>query len=255
VLILASLMGSLKVGAQRRLRAPLWWGAAAALATSALTWLLAAGALTALARYGECLEAVVSLIAIGVLLLITNWFFHDVYWTGWMANFHARKRRIIGGAAGQWLGLALLGFSSIYREGFETVLFLQALVLEGGSATVMGGVAVGLATTALIGLVVFTVQARLPYKKMLIVTGVMIGAVLLVMVGNTAHVLQVVGWLPTHPLRWLELPFWSGLWFGVFPTWEGLGLQAAAAAFVIGSYYLAEWLHRRTRRDSGVARG
>ncbi len=61
---------------------------------------------------------------------------------------------------------------------------------------------------------------------------------LLVMVGNTAHVLQVVGWFPTHPIRWLHIPYWLSSRFGVFATWEGL-LQFAAGAFVIGSYFLA----------------
>jgi high-affinity iron transporter len=248
VLILASLMGSLKLGEQRTYRRPLWWGAAAAFGATVLTWLVARQLLTTLARYGERLEAIVSLIAIGVLLLITNWFFHKVYWTGWIASFHDRKRRILGGAVGQWVGLATLGFTSIYREGFETVLFLQALVLEAGVVIVSGGVALGLAGTLLIGVVVFALQARLPYKKMLIVTGVMIGGVLLTMVGNTTHILQVVGWLPLHPIRWLSLPYWAGLWFGLFATWEGVGLQVAAAAFVIGSYVLAERLqHRRVR--------
>jgi high-affinity iron transporter len=251
VLILASLMGSLKFGEQRRYRTPLWIGAALAFAVTVLTWLVARGALVALARYGEKLEAVVSLIAIGVLLLITNWFFHKVYWTGWIANFHAKKKLLLGGAIGQMIGLVLLGFTSIYREGFETVLFLQALVLEGGSAVVLGGVALGLAGTLLVGLVVFALQAKLPYKKMLIVTGVMIGAVLLQMVGNTAHVMQVVGWLPIHPIRWLALPYWSGMWFGVYATWEGILLQAAAATFVIGSYYLAE--RQQKRRIAAVS--
>ena len=245
VLILASLMGSLKQGDNRRLRRPLWWGAAAAFAATVLTWMLMRGVLASFARYGERLEAVVSLIAIGVLLLITNWFFHKVYWTGWMANFHAQKKRIIGGSAGLILGLVMLGFTSIYREGFETVLFLQALVLEAGSAVVLGGVALGLGGTLLIGFLVFALQAKLPHKKMLIVTGIMIGGVLLVMVGNTAHVLQIVGWLPIHPLRGLTLPYWTGLWFGLFATWEGIGLQAAAGTFVIGSYLLAERLQHR----------
>ncbi|MBV9787621.1 MAG: FTR1 family protein, partial [Chloroflexi bacterium] len=221
VLILASLMGSLKMGESRKLRRPLWWGALAALGASVLTWIFMRGVLQSFARYGERLEAVVSLIAIGVLLLITNWFFHKVYWTGWMANFHAQKKRIIGGQAGLYFGLIALGFSSIYREGFETVLFLQALVLEAGTAVVLGGVALGMAGVLLIGVLVFALQAKLPHKKMLIVTGVMIGGVLLVMVGNTAHVLQIVGWLTIHPIRWLTLPYWTGLWFGVFATWEG----------------------------------
>ena len=215
---------------------------------------MARQALLALARFGERLEAVVSLIAIVVLLLITNWFFHDVYWTGWMAGFHRRKRTIIGGAAGQSAGLVILGFTSIYREGFETILFLQALVLASGPAPVLTGVAGGLALTLLVGLLVFGVQARLPHKKMLIFTGVLIGGVLLQMTGNTIHVLQIVGWLPIHPLSWLAswLPFWTGPWLGLYATWEGLGLQAAAAAFVIGSYYLAEHMHKRARHGSPV---
>jgi high-affinity iron transporter len=171
-----------------------------------------------------------------------------------MASFHARKRRILGGAVGQWLGLAALGFTSIYREGFETVLFLQALVLEAGAAVVLGGVALGLIGTLLVGVVVFALQARLPYKKMLIVTGVLIGGVLLTLVGNTVHILQVIGWMPIHPIRWLTLPHWAGMWFGLFATWEGIGLQIAAAAFVIGSYVLAEQLqYRRARRPQARA--
>lgn len=245
VLILASLMGSMKIGEQRRFRRPLWWGVVAAFVATVLTWLLAQGALTALARYGERLEAIVSLIAIAVLLLITNWFFHDVYWKGWMSNFHVKKRQIIGGDAGQWLGLVILGFTSIYREGFETVLFLQALVLEAGTTTVLGGVAAGLGGTLLVGLLVFALQAKLPHKKMLIVTGIMIGAVLLQMVGNTAHVMQVVGWLPAHPISFLTLPYWAGMWFGLYATWEGIGFQFASAVFVIGSYFLAERMQHR----------
>ena len=69
-----------------------------------------------------------------MLLLITNWFFHDAYWVGWMASFHGpetgrllgRERPVSGS------GWATLGFASVYREGFEAVLFLQALVLEAG---------------------------------------------------------------------------------------------------------------------------
>lgn len=247
VLILASLLASFKAGEIRKLRRPIWIGAVGALLASVLTWILAQGILQSLARYGEKLEAVVSLIAIGVLLLITNWFFHKVYWTGWMANFHARKRRIVGGAAGLWLGLIMLGFTSIYREGFETVLFLQALVLESGPGVVLSGVAMGLLGTLGIGIMVFLLQAKLPHKKMLIATGILIGIVLVQMVGNTVYVMQIVGWLPLHPIRTLTLPYWAGLWFGVYTSWEGIAFQVASAAFVIGSYFLAEYFqHRRT---------
>lgn len=175
-----------------------------------------------------------------------NWFFHKIYWTEWIAGFHTRKRRIISGEAGLWLGLVMLGFTSVYREGFETVLFLQALVLESGIRVVLSGVAAALAGVCLIGFVTFRLQVNLPYKKMLIVTGILIGAVLLQMVGSTVHVFQVVGWLPIHAISGQSLPYWTGMWFGIYATWEGLCLQTLAAAFVIGSYYLAEWVtHNR----------
>jgi high-affinity iron transporter len=162
-----------------------------------------------------------------------------------MANFHKQKQTIIKGAAGQFVGLLVLGFTSVYREGFETALFLQALTLEAGPAIVLAGAAAGMVLVLAIGLAIFILQAKLPIMKMLVFTGVLIGFVLLVMVGNTVHIMQVVGWLPINPIRWLQLPYWMGVWFGTYPTIEGLGLQAFAAAFVIGSYFLAERLQKR----------
>ena len=176
----------------------MWIGTILAVVVTALTWLLAHGILQSLARYGEKLEAVVSVIAIGILLLIMNWFFHKTYWTSWLTKFHSQKRKLLGQEAGLWLGLVTLGFTSVYREGFEIVLFLQALVLEGGVAVVLIGVLIALAAVVLVGALVFRLQKNLPYMKILIITGVMIGSVLLQMVGSTVHIMQVVGWLPIH---------------------------------------------------------
>lgn len=252
VVILASLMSSMKRKDEQKYRKPMWLGALLALAATVLTWVLAHDVLQSLARYGEKLEAVVSLIAIAVLLVIMNWFFHKLYWSEWISGFQTRKRRIISGETGLWLGLVMLGFTSVYREGFETVLFLQALVLESGIQVVLIGVLAALAAVCMVGFITFKLQVNLPYKKMLIVTGVLIGAVLLQMVGSTVHVLQVVGWLPIHAISGGLLPYWMGTWFGIYATWEGLAFQALAATFVIGSYYLAEWLmhHRISRKQT-----
>lgn len=95
----------------------------------------------------------------------------------------------------------------------------------------------------------------LPYKKMLVVTGVMIGFVLVVMVGQTARTMQGTGWIPISGLD-AEPPYWLGLWFGVYPTWETLGAQLAAAGFVVGSFVVAKELRvRRPRRRARTATG
>src|SRR5262249_7728701 len=98
----------------------------------------------------------------------------------------------------------------------------------------------------------FTLQRKLPYKKMLVVTGIMIGFVLLTMVGNTVHVMQVVGWVPITPIIGLNLPLWMGQWFGLFATWQGIGAQIAAAGFVIGSYFWAEYLNKKRRTSKSA---
>ncbi len=252
IVILAALMASM-VGAYAAFRRSMLVGVILATVATAITWWIAQKLMLAFSSFGERLEAVVSLIAVGVLLLITNWFFHRVYWKDWLAGFHQRKKSLLGGAAesllsAQALGFIALGFTSVYREGFETVLFLQALVLDAGPAIVMQGVALGLLATAIVGFFTFQLQTRLPYKRMLVITGILIGGVLLIMVGNTIHTMQAVGWVPISPVGSLNLPYWVSLWLGIFPTWETICGQGAAAVFVIGSYYLAEYQQKQRGR-------
>jgi high-affinity iron transporter len=250
VLILAAVMASL-LGAARGQRKPMLIGAGLALVASGITFVLAQTVLTSLARYGEKLEAVVGLVAIGVLLLVLNWFFHRVYWTEHISRFHERRRRLLGLASGglmsaQVFGFVLLGFSTVYREGFETVLFLQALELSSGMWVVLEGVALGAVGVAAVAVATFVLERKLPYKKMLIVTGVLLTAVLVIMVGKTARTMQGVGWLPITPID-LDVPYWMGLWLGIFPTVETIVAQIASFVFVIGSYVLAEQVKKRGR--------
>jgi high-affinity iron transporter len=141
----------------------------------------------------------------------------------------------------------MLGFTSFYREGFEVVLFLQNYRLKLGGKPVLLGVAVGLLLSILVAALTFVANRRLPYKRMLVVTGVLLGIVLLVMVGEQAQEMQLAHWLPTTPLPSLEhvLPEWMGLWFAIFPTVETLLAQGVAAVLVLGSYFLVNArLHR-----------
>ncbi len=198
--------------------------ALALLVASAITFVLARTVLTELSRYGEKLEAVVGLIAIAVLLLVLNWFFHKVYWTDHIKKFNKRRRALLGVTAGglisaQVLGFVLLGFSTIYREGFETVLFLQALELNSGLAVVLEGVLLGLVAVGAVAVATFVLERKLPYKKMLIVTGVLLTVVLMIMMGKTVRTMQGVGWIPITPID-VQPPYWTGIWLGIFPTVE-----------------------------------
>ncbi|MEM7125957.1 MAG: FTR1 family protein [Chloroflexota bacterium] len=253
VVILAALTASF-VGGMVHYRRYIGIGALLAFVATFATGVAMQELLSSFMRFGERLEAVISLVAIGVILLITNWFFHKAYWKDHMKGMHEQKSGIVKGSeAGRNLGLVMLGFTSIYREGFETALFLQALLLDAGPAIVLQGVALGLVVVGAAGVATFLLQRRLPFMKMFILTAILIGAVLLTMVGNTVHIMQKVGWMSITPFRLFDIPYWMGLWLGLFPTWEGIGWQVAAAVFVIGSYYLAEAQTDRRRRQMQTA--
>lgn len=257
ILILAAITASM-IGPRAPLRRPVYRGALLALPASIVMFLLALLLLDSLSKYGEKLEAVVGVVAIGVLLLVMNWFFHRVYWTEWIKGHRDRGKVLTGAAlaagagAATVAGLYTLGFTSVFREGFETVLFLQALQLSSGTGVVVAGVTLGLAITAVVGALTFSLERKLPYKKMLIATGVLIALVLVVLVGNTARTMQGVGWLPIHPVD-IDLPLWMGTWLGVYPTVETLTAQLLAFCFVIGSYFAAEWMRKRDLRRTIAA--
>ncbi len=101
-------------------------------------------------------------------------------------------------ASAATIGLVALGFTSVYREGFEVVLFLQNLELAERLGVVLEGVAIGLAATAAVGILTFSLQRKLPYKRMLVITGVMVAIVFVVMIGGTALSFADLGWIPKH---------------------------------------------------------
>lgn len=252
VLVLAAVTASF-MGNDTSKRRPVAAGAGLGLGASVVTWFVALWAVGELGGPGLDLQAGTGLLAVAVLVVVMNWFFHRVYWTGWIAHHHRRRRALLGrGGSALWSGLAALGFTAIYREGFEVVLFLQNLRLKYGSVTVLEGVAIGLAFTAAVAVLTFTAHHRLPYKRMLTLTGALIGFVLVVMVGESARELQQAGWISTTQLG-VTFPGWVGTWFALFPTVQTLGAQLVAAATVIGSYLGAEYLRVRRPRRRGLS--
>lgn len=244
ILVLAAVTANL-IGARETYQRPVAAGAVGAVLATLGTWFVAVGIITSLADDVSALhlQAATGLLAIIVLLVVMNWFFHKVYWTGWISMHSRRRTKLLQETSTRklWWGLALLGFSSVYREGFEVVLFLQSYRLRLGNGPVLYGVGAGLGLTVVVGALTFVAHRRLPYRRMLVLTGIMLGLVMLVMVGEQAQEMQLANWLPTTPIATLSgyIPEWMRLWFAIFPTAETLSAQAIAAALVVGSYFLA----------------
>ena len=239
VLVMAALTASML---RKRLDywKPIAMGAALSFGASIATWFIVVALIDSIDAPVLHIQAATGLLAIIVLLVILNWFFHKIYWTGWIGMHEKRKRAILetkDESTAFW-GLLVVGLTAMYREGFEVVLFLQSLRLQSGEAPVLAGALIGIALTGIVAALTFVAQRRLPFKQLLVVTGVMIAGVLLVMVGASGQAMQQAGWLSTTALD-LPIPEWVSAWFGLYPTVEGLSAQALALTLVLGSYVAA----------------
>src|SRR5215467_286715 len=108
-------------------RRPVMLGAAIAFLATLATWFIAVSIMKQLSENVSALhlQAATGLLAVIVLLVIMNWFFHKIYWGGWIRAHNRRRKTLLtsDAAAGSgsqvkliW-GLILLGFTSLYREG------------------------------------------------------------------------------------------------------------------------------------------
>ena len=260
ILVLAAITASF-LGANRAYRKPVAVGGGLALAAAVGTWFLAVWIIGMFGRGGLSVQAATGIPAIIVLLVVMNWFFHRLYWTGWISHHHKRRRGLLGSREtsrrAMLLGFGLLGFTSVYREGFEIVIFLQGLRERFGSSVVLEGVVLGLLFTAAVGVLTFGLHQRLPYRKLLVITGAMLVVVLWVMVGEEINEMQLAGWIGTTNISGVNVPGWAGTWFSVFPNVETIATQVIALLAVVGSYlaaqYVRVWRPRR-RGEEGARR-
>jgi|GEM_PF-6953198 len=247
VIVLAALLAGLRGVENQPVRRGVTRGAWLAVGATLITFVLSRTLIQSLSHYGERLEAVVSLFAVIILLMVTNWVFHKYYWTGWNAKLRQLTKSATSAGAVRWEGFALLGvgFLTVYREGFETTLFMQSLWLEGGGISLWLGVAAGVAFIATLGVLIFHFGMKLPYRRMLVITGMLVVSILVSFTGSAVRLFQISGWLPVHPVHGLDLPNWVGLWFGLYPSWEGLLIPPLGLAYVCGAWLYTKWTARR----------
>ena len=148
-------------------------------------------------RYGDQLQAVTGLIAIAVLLVIMNWFFHKVYWTKWIGKRNAQRKRALARRHDRRPDRRPA--AARLHERLPRRLRGRPLPADppagGGHRDGARGRRDRPRRDVRRRRRMFFLQQKLPYKRMLVVTGVMLGVVLVVMVGGSARTLQDVGWL------------------------------------------------------------
>jgi high-affinity iron transporter len=254
VLLIAILLGSLSAGSAQNFKRPLGWGVAAAVGATAITWLLATLVIDIAPVNREVLEAITALLAVVVLVAVSFWLVSRLEHRRRQEFMRARVASAM--AAGTTVAFVGLGFTAVYREGFETVLFYQALSLfaEGLTLWVVLGAVTAAAALGAAGYAILKAGKQLPLKPML-VTGASILLLLSVaFAGNAVRSLQSADIVQATPVGSLRLPVFLAELTGIHPTREGLAIQAVMLiVFVLGAAYVFAWQPARRRRQQTTA--
>lgn len=178
-----------EVGARKYI----WTGTGLAVVASAL--IAVAFRLAAFEFEGaseQAFEAVVALVAVGVLTWMIFWMQRQA--RAMRGELESRTRELV--LQGSAMGLGVLAFVAVIREGLETALFLSALGGTANGAELAAGAVLGLIVSGIVVAAIFLTSIRLNLRTFFTVTGVMLIFIAAGLLGQAVHELQELGVLP-----------------------------------------------------------
>jgi high-affinity iron transporter len=253
VLVVAAVLGYLETTRNARYKGAVLKGVAAAALATVVTFVVATLVVNLAPLQRELLEAGTAIVAVAVLFYVSFWLVARLEQRRWMEFVKAKVWA--AATTGSTLALAGVGFTAVYREGFETVLFYQALLsfAQGLTAWVALGAVAGASVLGIGGYAIFRAGRRLPIKSFLTTAVIMVMALSVAFVGNAVRALQEAALVSVTFLENLpRLPIFLADLTGYHPTRETLMAQGALAlVYVAGGVWTFGVMPRRARRHAG----
>ena len=218
-------------------------GWAVALVLGLLTWLIAHHLLSISGANREMTEGLTALIAAGMLLYVGYWLHGKSYAHAWQSFIRdqvtaALGKRTLGAMAG-------ISFLAVYRELFEIILFYEALWAQAGPGArhaVLGGILAAVVLLGLIGALILKYSVRLPIGPFFAVTSGLLALMAIVFAGSGVAALQEAGAVNATAVPFVSVPL-----LGIYPTLQGLLLQAIGLVLVLSGILMT---HRANRRHA-----
>lgn len=246
MLVIAALAAYLtKVGAAHRINA-LYGGALLAVGASFVAaWMFA---VLNSGEHNDTLEGVVILAAAALMLYVSGWLMVKQDPQGWQDYLAAKADSALAKETG-W-AVAALAFFAVFREGAETVLFINALAkTEGGwSAGLFGGLAVATVGLAVLFYFINMIARRVPLRPLFIVTSAFLFAMGIKFIGEAMQEFQeqnIVSFTELKSLAWMQS-------FGLNPTLEAVTAQILVIVFAMATFLLVQRNARLAREDKAA---
>jgi high-affinity iron transporter len=249
-LIMGAILTYLEASRNNRFKKHVYYGIMIALGATALTWFIAEFIIDISGASRELIEAIAGVSAVAVLFWVSFWVLNKIETKRWIEFVKAKVWKAT--TTGSIMVFVLLSFFTVYREGFETVLFYQAMLSFAKYMEwyVVAGLVVGLAVIVATAIVVRKLGRRLPLKVLFAVT-MGIGAYMsIAFMGNAIREFQEVGYISTTHLIGTvpRLDINLATMTGIHPTVETIVAQIALlAVYVVGSLYILIIQPRRQR--------
>jgi high-affinity iron transporter len=139
----------------------------------------------------------------------------------------------------------------VYREGFETALFYQALWSFGAGlgVWVLAGLVAGLVALTAVALVMFRLGRRVPIKRFMNIAVACVMLTSVTFLGNAVHALQAGDLIAYHRLEsWPRIPIFLSQVTGYWPTLQSIAAQIALLViYAVGALYTFVLRPRRHR--------
>jgi high-affinity iron transporter len=251
LLIVTALAAYLTKVGQAEKRVLLYAGAAVAVLASLALAVVAGRVLPIAGAAREALEGVTMLLAVVVLFTASYWLISKAEAQRWQAFVRTRLDGALGSDHAR--SLVVLAFLVVFREGFETVLFYEALAGRAagtplGVAAVSSGFALGVAALAVIGVALFRYGLRVPIRPFFGVTGALLYLLAFKFAGAGVRELQDAGLVAVTPVAF-PAPAVLRDWFAVYPFLEPLLAQAVLLAALLGGAVYTLLARSGTRLD------
>jgi high-affinity iron transporter len=254
VLLVSILLGYLEAARSTQFVKPVLVGIGLAAAATVLT-VFAMRWLFAVLPVGiEVLEAITALIAVAVLVYVSFWLIARLEHRRWMEFVRARLWSAV--SLGSMASLVLVGFTAVYREGFETALFYQSLWSFGTGlgVYVLLGLGIGVVALAIVAWAIFRLGRRLPVRKFMNIAVALVMATSVAFMGNAVHSLQTADLIGYRRLEgWPRPPIYVSQATGYWPTLQTVLAQAALTALYAGGALYTFVLRPRLARRRAAA--
>ena len=253
VLILGAIITYLEASRNHKFKKYVHYGIGLAIGATAVTWVIASYIIEISGANRELIEAIAALSATAVLFYVSFWILNKIEHKRWMEFVKAKVFQ--ASAAGGTSVFIMLSFFTVYREGFETVLFYQAMFSFAKYMEFYVGLGFILGIVSLLGIYFGfrKLGKRLPLRALFGLT-MGIGAYLsIAFLGNAIREFQVLDYIPyTSMLGTIpRLDINVATMTGIYPTLETtVGQIVLLAVYLVASLYV---LVLRPKRQKALA--